>query len=150
MIDVILVSLSTNLEVWLSRTQWKIYDRAFLAIHWTKDKIFNWVPNTPLKLWTEFTLITWLWFGWVAWGFSTSFMSTFIQIFQNLYWLKKIQTIWCLTLRPRMPHICGFLDCLGFSHLLATSCCFYDLKLGSLNSELNFEKASQFFAFQMY
>ena len=26
-----------------------------------------------------------------------------------------------LTLRPRMPHICGFLDCFSSSHVLATS-----------------------------
>ena len=31
--------------------------------------------------------------------------------------------VW-LTLRSRMPHICGFLDCFSFSHLLATCCCF--------------------------
>ena len=29
-----------------------------------------------------------------------------------------------LTLRPRMPHICGFPDCFSFSHFLATSCRF--------------------------
>ena len=29
-----------------------------------------------------------------------------------------------LTLRPRMSHICGFLDWFSFSHFLATSCCF--------------------------
>ena len=30
-----------------------------------------------LKLWTYFTLITWLGFGWVTRGYSSSFMSTF-------------------------------------------------------------------------
>ena len=32
---------------------------------------------------SRFTLITWLWFGWVTWGFSTSFMGRFIEIFQK-------------------------------------------------------------------
>ena len=42
-----------------------------------------------------------------------------------------------LTLRPGMPHICGFLDGFSFSRFLATSCCFYNLRVSSLNSELN-------------
>ena len=29
-----------------------------------------------------------------------------------------------LTLIPRIPHICGFLDCFNFSHFLTTYCCF--------------------------
>ena len=82
------MSLSTTSEVWVLRTQLNIYDGGFLAIPWTKAKIFNWVLNTPLKLWTDFTVTTWLWFGWVICGFSTSLMSTFIQIFQKLI-LKK-------------------------------------------------------------
>ena len=81
--------LSKTSEVWVLRTQLNIYDGAFFAIQCTKAKIFDWVLNTPLKLWTDFTLNTWLWFGWVTWGFSTSFMSTFIQIFQNSFWKKK-------------------------------------------------------------
>ena len=36
----------------------------------------------------------------------------------------KLEHPYSLTLRPRMPHICGFLDCFGFSHILATSCYF--------------------------
>ena len=31
-----------------------------------------------------------------------------------------------LTLRPRMPHTNGFLECLSFSHFLATSYCFIE------------------------
>ena len=27
-----------------------------------------------------------------------------------------------LTLKPRMPHMCGFLDYFSFSHFLTTSC----------------------------
>ena len=37
-------------------------------------------------------MINWLWFDWVTWGFSSSFLSIFIQIFQKL--IKK--TIWFL------------------------------------------------------
>ena len=55
-----------------------------------------------------------------------------------------------LTLRLRMPHICGFLDCFSFSHFLNTSCCFQNLRLSSLNFELNLGKTSQIFAIQMY
>ena len=43
-----------------------------------------------------------------------------------------------LTLRPRTPHICGFLDCFSFSRFSAISSCFQNLRLSSLNSELNF------------
>ena len=50
--------------------------RYFFAIQWTKAKTFTWVLNTPLKLSTDFTLTTWLWFG-------TSFIIPFIQIFQR-------------------------------------------------------------------
>ena len=34
------------------------------------------------------------------------------------------QNVFELNLRPRMPHVCGFLDFFSFSHFLATSCCF--------------------------
>ena len=34
---------------------------------------------------------------------------------------EKVMTVQSLTLRPRMPHICGFLDCFSSSHVLATS-----------------------------
>ena len=86
--DVVLVSLLSTSEVWVLRTQLNIYDRAFFAIQWTKAKILKWVLITPVKVWIDFILITWLWLGWVTWGFSASFMSTFIQIFQKLI-LKK-------------------------------------------------------------
>ena len=43
-----------------------------------------------------------------------------------------------LTLRPRIPHMCGFLDCFNFSHFLVFSCHFYNLKLISLNFALHF------------
>ena len=78
----------TTLEVWVLRTQLKIYDGTFLSVQWKKAKIFHWVLNTPLNFWTYLTLITWLWFGWVTWGYSISFMSTFIQTFQTFI-LKK-------------------------------------------------------------
>ena len=49
------------------------------------------------------------------------------------------RTLTCLVkLRPRMPHILCFLDCYSFSQFLASSYCFYNLRLSSLNSELNF------------
>ena len=53
--------------------------------------IFKWVLNTPLKLWIDFTLINWFRFDWVIWEFSSSSLSTFIQLFRKL---KKNQTIW--------------------------------------------------------
>ena len=58
------------------------------VIQWTKAKIFNWALNTPLKLGTDIALITWIWFGWITWGFATSLMGSFIQIFQKFI-LKK-------------------------------------------------------------
>ena len=58
------------------------------VIQWTKAKVFSLVLNIPLKVWADFTLSTWLWFGCVTWRFSTSFTSTFIQILQNFI-LKK-------------------------------------------------------------
>ena len=45
-----------------------------------------------------------------------------------------------LTLRWRMPHIYGFLDCLSFSHLLATSCRFQNIRLSLLKFGLNFRQ----------
>ena len=87
MSDIVLVSLMTTRQMWVLRTQLYIYDGDFCN-SMGKAKIFNWVLNTPLKLWTDFTVTTWLWFGWVICGFSTSLMSTFIQIFQKLI-LKK-------------------------------------------------------------
>ena len=49
------------------------------------------VVSTPLKLWTDFTLINWLWFDWVTWRFSISSISTFVRIFQNLIFKKRIK-----------------------------------------------------------
>ena len=51
---------------------------------------------------------------------------------------------WLLTLRRRMPHMCGFLDCFSFSHFLAFSCGFQNVGLSSLNFQVKFLK------FQMY
>ena len=45
-----------------------------------------------------------------------------------------------LTLRQRMAHICGFLDSFTFSHFFATSCRFYNVRVGALNCRLNFRK----------
>ena len=45
------------------------------------QEIFNWVLNMPLKIWADFNLINCLWFGWVTWRYSISFVSRFIQIF---------------------------------------------------------------------
>ena len=44
----------------------------------------------------RFSLINWLWFDWVTWRFSSSSISTFIQIFLKLILKKKNQTIWLL------------------------------------------------------
>ena len=71
------------------RTQSNMSVGTFFAIQQKKSTIFNWVLNTPLKLWTVFTFINWLWFGWINWRFSISFMSTFIQIFPTFIWEKK-------------------------------------------------------------
>ena len=41
---------------------------------------------------------------------------------QRVYNKSYCETkLFCLTLRPRMPHICGILDCFSSSHVLATS-----------------------------
>ena len=69
----------------------------FFVIQWTKAKIVNWVLNTPLKLGTDFTFITWLWFGWV--DILPVLWIHLLKYFKNLFWKKKIQTIWCLRLR---------------------------------------------------
>ena len=51
---------------------WTFTNELFFAIQWTKAKTYNWVLNTPLKLWADFTLTTWLWFGYLTWEFSAS------------------------------------------------------------------------------
>ena len=43
-----------------------------------------------------------------------------------------------LTLRPQMPHICGFKECFSFSHFLASSSWILNLRPISLNCKLNF------------
>ena len=60
------------------------------------QSIFKRILITPLKLWTDFTLINWLWFDWVTWRFSSSSISTFIKIFQKIILKKKSQAIWLL------------------------------------------------------
>ena len=68
--------------------QWRIFCNQDV-----KAKIFNWVLNTPLKLWKDFTLINWLWLSWATWRFSISFMSTFIQVFPKIHFEKKKKKI---------------------------------------------------------
>ena len=50
-----------------------------------------------------------------------------------------------LSVWSRMPHICDSLDCFSLRHFLATSCCFENFRLSSLNSALNFGSNKSFF-----
>ena len=47
---------------------------------------------------------------------------------------------WQLSLIWRTPHICGFLNCFILSHLLPTSCLFWNVWRSSCNYRLNFEE----------
>ena len=46
------------------------------------------------------------------------YYSSWDKVKRHVAWIVK------LTLRTRMPQICGFLDCFSFNHFLATSSCF--------------------------
>ena len=91
---------SVGIEDLVEHLQW-----SFFAIQWTKAKILNWLLSTSLILWADFTLITWLWFGWVTRGFSTSPVSWahLLKYFKNSFLEKKRnQTIRCLRITWRV------------------------------------------------
>ena len=72
----------------------------FFRIQGTKAKFsinFQMGSKDTSETLNSITLINWLWFDWVTWRFSSSSMSTFIQIFQKLILKKKKnRTIWLL------------------------------------------------------
>ena len=98
--------LYCQLQVYLLRTQLNIYDGAVFSIQWTKANIFNWVLNTPLKVWPNFTFITWLDLAGLLEKFLPVSWAHLFRYFKNSFW-KKIQTIWCLKLTGHILEILG-------------------------------------------